>query len=189
MLLLAATPSTAAERLACDGALGPKTTHEAVVARWGADVRVEKVDGAEGETLAATVIFPDDPARRLELFWADDSRKALATVRLSPTSSWIAPDGLAIGTTLAEAEKANGRPFALSGFEWDYGGMVTDWKGGALATPQPGGCVVAVGFEPSPKASDTARAAVAGDTTFSSADPKMRAALPVVKQLSFGYPR
>ena len=30
--------------------------------------------------------------------------------------------------------------------------------------------------------------AVAGDRTFSSADPKMRAAKPIVDEIAFGYP-
>jgi hypothetical protein len=188
-LLLAAAPVAAADRLVCDGPLGPKTNHADVVARWGKDVRLQKIDGAEGETLVATVVFGDDPAHRLELIWADEARRQLDTIRLSPRSAWITPDGLAIGATLAEVEKANGRPFALSGFEWDYGGTVTDWKGGALAAPLPGGCIVAVVFGPSPKASDAARAAVAGDRGFSSDDRKMRAAQPIVTRLSLGYPR
>lgn len=191
LTFVAGGAAEAADRLACEDVFGPKSSHEAVVAKFGAaNVKVEKIDGAEGEQIAATVIFPSDPARRLELTWWDDkTKRGLAAVGLPIGSSWIAPNGLALGASLAEAEKANGRPFVLSGFEWDYGGTVTDWKGGALAGPFPGGCVVSVTFLPSPSASDAARAAVAGDKNFPSNDRRMKAVSPIVDRLSIGYPQ
>jgi hypothetical protein len=33
---------------------------------------------------------------------------------------------------LTELEKMNGKPFKLSGFDWDYGGNVLSWNGGKL---------------------------------------------------------
>ncbi|GAB3898789.1 hypothetical protein [Spirosoma agri] len=30
-------------------------------------------------------------------------------------------------------EKRNGKPFRLWGFEWDYGGLVSNWQAGKLA--------------------------------------------------------
>lgn len=181
----------AAERLACSGRFAADATHASLVAAFGKDVvALQKVDGAEGEKIEATVIFPKQPAKRLEVFWVDEKKRAgIASVRLGPTATWIAPNGLRIGASLGEVEKANGRPFDLSGFDWDYGGTVTDWKGGALAEPSPGGCRVSVGFLKPQNAPAAAADAVAGDTTFASTDKNMRAVKPVVGSLAFGYPQ
>lgn len=185
----AATP--VGDRLACAGPLGRDTSHAKVAAAYGKDnVVFRQVDGAEGEKIGATVVFPKTAAKRMELFWADDKKRSgLASLRLGPGSIWIAPNGLRIGAPLAEVEKLNGRPFELSGFDWDYGGMVTDWKGGALAGPATGGCTVSVGFIVPPGAPETAAAKVAGDNLFPSTDKNMRAVKPIVGSLGFGYPQ
>ena len=52
--------------------------------------------------------------------------------------------GYSFGDGIEAVEKANGGPFAVSGFEWDYGGFVTDWKGGKLK--EAGGCATTVRF-------------------------------------------
>lgn len=177
--------------LACTGPLGPKSSHAEVAAAYGKDnVVFAKIDGAEGETIDATVVFPQDPAKRLELYWVDQAaRRGLQTVGLSPGSTWIAPNGVRLAMTLADVEKLNGRPFELSGFDWDYGGMVTDWKGGALSGPVPGGCVVSVGFTVPEGAPEAAATAVSGDTAFLSTDRNMRAVKPVVATITIGYPQ
>ena len=185
------TAARAGEKLSCEGPLGPKATHESVKAAFGAaNVRLEKIDGPEGETFETTVIYPDDPTRRLELIWTDDAkRRGLSDVRMGPKATWVAPNGLAIGSTLAEVEAANGRPFVLSGFEWDYGGTVTDWKGGALDKPAPGGCMVSVTLAPGPKPPGKALRAVSGDFAFPSSKAEMKAVAPTVSRLSFGWPQ
>jgi hypothetical protein len=196
VLALAVSPSAVAQspagdRLTCSGALGPDGNQAAVAAAFGKDnVVSEMVDGAEGEKICATVVFPADPARRLEIFWNDDAKlSGVSDVRLSDSSAWIAPNGLKRGMSLAEVEKLNGRPFTLSGFDWDYGGYVTDWKGGALAKPAPGGCVVNVRFMVPAGAPDAAATKVAGDQEFPSTDKNMRAVKPIVGTLGFGYPQ
>jgi hypothetical protein len=54
--------------------------------------------------------------------------------------------GISIGSSVADVQKANGNPFLVSGFEWDYGGFVTNWKGGMLGSPLQGGCTVTIRF-------------------------------------------
>lgn len=177
--------------LSCTGPLAADSSHAKVVAAFGKDnVVYTQVDGAEGEKIGATVIFPKDPKRRIELFWADEGKRAgLSSARPDKDNRAAAPNGVRPGMTVAEVEKLNGRPFTLSGFEWDYGGSVTDWKGGALAKPAAGGCIVSVRFTLPPNVDEKASAAVAGDREFSSASKAIRAAGPIVEGFALGWPQ
>ena len=185
-----AKPDTTA-RLACTGPFGRDTSHTALAEIVGKEnVIFTEVDGAEGEKVPATVLFPKNAQRRIELIWADEKkRKGLANLSLAPGSVWIAPNGVGIGMSLAEVETLNGRPFALSGFDWDYGGYVTDWKGGALGAAIPGGCNVQVRFTVPEGAPEDPASKVAGDKEFPSSDKNMRAVKPVVGSLGFGFPQ
>lgn len=194
LTLFAGLPSARAEEaagpiLSCAGPLAADGSHAKLVATFGEKAVVfREVDGAEGEKIGATILFPDDPKKRIDL-WADEvHRTGLASARPGPANRAAAPNGVRPGMSLAEVETLNGRPFDLSGFGWDYGGSVTDWKGGALAKPAAGGCVVSVRFG-LPADTDVVAAKVAGDRDFSSKDPKMRKAKPVVESFTLGWPR
>jgi len=186
----AAAAPGAGDRLACAPPFGPGSSHAAVVAAFGRhNVTFREVDIGEGETAAATVVFPEVPARRIEIFWKDVKKRArLDRLRLSPATTWVAPDGLARGMAIAEVERLNGRPFALAGFFWDNAGHVIDWKGGALDAALPGGCTVDVRFDLPGDAPEAATARINGDVELSSDDANMRAAKPFVSYLGFGYP-
>ena len=143
-------------------------------------------DGAEGETYMATVLFKKKPAERLVITWKDEKRQTKPgdiTAKAdapTPGSKWALPNGIHPGSSLAEVEAANGKPFAISGFDWDYGGFATDWKGGSLAKAL-GPCAVSIRFNPG-KGANTDK--VSGETAFASNDPKMRAAKPYVSVIS-----
>jgi hypothetical protein len=47
-------------------------------------------------------------------------------------NKWSSKTGIKLGMPLSELEKINEKPFEFSGFEWDYGGWVTNWNGGKL---------------------------------------------------------
>ncbi|WP_333823768.1 hypothetical protein [Pinisolibacter sp.] len=184
-------PAETSARLTCTGPFSAEASHASLVAIVGKDNAIfELVDGAEGEKVASTVLFPKNEKRRLELMWADENkRRGLVHVRLSDTSTWVAPNGLKIGMTLAEVEKLNGEPFTLSGFDWDYGGYVTDWKGGTLGADIPGGCTVQARFTVPEGAPEGPASKVSGDREFASTDKNMRAVKPVIGSLSFGFPQ
>lgn len=186
-----AAKSDDSARLTCTGPFGRDASHASISEIVGKEnVIFTKIDGAEGEKVPATVLFPKNAQRRIELIWADEKkRKGLANLSLSPESVWVAPNGVKIGMSLAEVEKLNGRPFSLSGFDWDYGGYVTDWKGGALDAAIPGGCKVQVRFTVPEGAPEGPASKVAGDNEFSSSDKNMRAVKPVVGSLGFGFPQ
>ncbi|MEW6255434.1 MAG: hypothetical protein AB1592_05705 [Pseudomonadota bacterium] len=178
--------------LACSGPFAKDADAARLAAVFGAaNVRHGDVTVAEGATEPGTILFPDDSARRLEILWHDaEARKRPSLVRAGEGSVWRAPvprGVLSIGLPIAEVEAINGRPFTLYGFEWDYGGYVSDWKGGALGMAREG-CVIGARFAPDPNAPDTALIKVAGDRQMSSALPAMRAVRPSVQQISIAWP-
>lgn len=178
-----------AQAVACEGPFSKDSSHIRLAQTFGNDnVVFTSVDGPEGSKLNASVVFPKDPKRRLEVLWHDEEKRTRpATIVVNGRSTWSAPKGLRVGSQLAEVEKQNGKPFKLSGFDWDNGGAVTDWEGGALDS-LPGGCRIGVRFAPDPKAPKEPREKVVGDAEFASTDPNMRAVTPKVSELLIGYP-
>lgn len=157
-------------------------TRDALAAAYGPEnLREETLSGPEGMTYTATVLYPDDGARRLELIWRDDQGAVLESVTVSGAGSlWRGPHDIAIGEGLAEVETSNGAPFRLYGFGWDYGGWVSDWNGGAFAPSQ--GCVKRVRFEPG-NDGDGAQ----GDSEFASDSEAMRNASPRVAEFGLVF--
>src|SRR2546422_657446 len=82
------------------------------------------------------------PKRRLEVIWAKDAaRSETSVIAINGKSQWGAPKGMKLGLPLAALEKANGRPFKLSGFDAEGNAGVAGWEGGALGAI-PGGCKI-----------------------------------------------
>lgn len=186
-------PSAAAPPDVIDCAAIPKDADEvALVKRFGrAAVKTVDLDGAEGQTDRGTAVNAADPARRLDVFWTDTTRRRRpASVAIRNRSGWrvrLANGAtLGLGASLAEVEAANGRPFAVSGFFWDYGGYAKDWRGGALPN-LPGGCTLTVRFDPDPKAPPKAAERASGEKDFPSTSPALRAVKPRVSALTLDW--
>ena len=146
-----------------------------------------EVDGPENTKLMASVLFPKDPTRRLEVLWNNEAgRNQTALVVINGRSTWTAPKGLKLGLTLAALEKINGKPFKLAGFDQTNGGTVLDWGGGTLAV-LPGGCKIGLRLKPDTKATEEARAAAAG-AELTSNDPPLRALQAKIDEIIIGYP-
>jgi hypothetical protein len=100
------------------------------------------------------------------------------------TNAWNVA-GITIGSTLAEVQKVNGRPFLVNGFEWDYGGLVTNWKGGMLGRPLPGGCTVRLRFD---RDSAAPKGMLGEGVKISSASPTLLIWGPVVTEIGVNFP-
>ena len=89
----------------------------------------------EGETVPGTIVFPNDPRRRIEIAWKNaKTRRSPDFIQFSGGKSrWQLAPGISLGTSLKTLEKLNGKGFVLLGFQWDYAGTVVSWNGGALA--------------------------------------------------------
>ena len=190
----AQTPSDGRPLLDC--AEFAKATDEAALAkRFGrANVVAAKLDGAEGQTVSGTAIYPKDAARRLEIYWQDEARRrGLASIAIRGKSEWMirvpGKDRTEIGlkTSLDELEQANERPFLINGFGWDYGGFGAGWKGGRLDR-LPGGCSIGVRFDPDSKIQGKALDRVSGDKRIGSSEPALRAVKPALSSLTLDWP-
>ena len=182
---VAAAPSNA---VTCGGVFVKDTTHLKLAIKYDSrNIVFGEVDGPDGTKIKATILYPNEPKRRLEVIWNNDAaRTDLSLVVINGQSQWVAPKGLKLGTPLAALEKANGRPFKISGFGADGTASVTGWEGGAL-TALPGGCKVGVRLAADSRAPADARGAAAGDKELLSNDASLRAIKPAVAEILVGY--
>jgi hypothetical protein len=179
---VAAPPANA---VTCGGVFTKDATHLKLAIKYDSRNTVfGEVDGPDGTKIKATILYPNEPKRRLEVIWNNDAaRTDLSLVVINGQSQWVAPKGLKLGTPLAALEKANGRPFKISGFGADGTASVADWEGGALSA-LPGGCKVGIRLAADSKA---AAGATAGDKELLSNDASLKAIKPAVAEILIGY--
>jgi hypothetical protein len=123
--------------------VAPGDTLASVRARHGeANVVAGKVPGAEGEEFDGWILFPGDASRKAFVYLDDAGRPAsVRVIDDAGRSRWRREDGIRIGATLDELVALNGKPVRFMGFDWDYGGGITGWNGGALERDPPLGGV------------------------------------------------
>jgi hypothetical protein len=137
----------------------------------------------QGTQVGATVLFPKDPRRRLEVWWRNPNRTGTYLIDIAGKSIWSGPKGVKLGLTLEQLQKLNKKPFKVSGFDASDVANVADWDGGELAE-LPGGCKAGVSLHANVKTADTALPA---KDQYSSDDPAMRALKPTVSEILIGY--
>lgn len=96
---------------------------------------LDSIPLGEGYLIPGYRLFPDQAGELSVLFPGGEMNlKDLQVTIDAPDTTWYGKGtGIRIGTTLGELNKLNGNPFEMMGFDWDYGGVVTDWRGGNLA--------------------------------------------------------
>lgn len=191
--LFAAAPAFAQSApLSCTGPFARNADEASLIRAFGkANVRRARIEVGEGEKQQGAIIFPGDGKRRIELIWHDGAkRRRPATIYIREGSTQVVqtPDGtpIGIGTSLATVEKANGGPFTILGFGWDYAGTATDWRGGKLAKAG-GGCRLLVRFHDTPGSNAAALDRVSGDSEFSSSDADIRAVKPIAGEILLSW--
>jgi hypothetical protein len=183
-----ARPAEGARTVTCSGPFAKASSHLALATRYGSqNLTFAEVDGPDGTKLNASVLYPNDPKRRLEVLWKNEAaRSETSLIAINGQSTWTAPRGLRLGMQLAALEKANGKPFKVSGLDKDNVGSVIDWQGGALAK-LPGGCKVGIRLMPDPKAPTEARSELAADKEFLSTDANVKAIKARIAEILIGY--
>jgi hypothetical protein len=166
------------------GPLTPEGSEVELRERYGPTaVDSARIELGEGETTPGTVVYPSDSLRRAEIVWKDTSgrRRPARVILRGSQSKWQVGLGISLGTSLKELEHLNGRPFVLAGFGWDYAGVITDWKGGALDSTLAG---VKLYLDPgSAQQQSAAYSQVLGDRDYSSDLPAMQQLNPKVAQI------
>jgi hypothetical protein len=180
-----ATPHT----VACSESFGKDSSHLKLAMGFGfRNVTATDVEANDGTKVAASVIFPDDPQQRLEVWWIDaTSHSGIYLIDITGQSGWAAPDGLRLGLTLAEVEKLNHKSFKLKGFDKNGVATTSDWGGGELASLA-GGCNAGLSLRADPKVSAKIIGALSPNKEYASSNPQVRAAKPIVSEIVIGYP-
>ena len=181
-------PAGAGHTVACSGTFGKDSSHLKLAMTFDSkNITFTDVESTGGTKVPASVLFPKDPKRRLEVWWANPAaRSDTYLIVINGKSDWSAPGGLRLGLNLAQLEKLNHKALKLKGFDKDGTASVSDWDGGALAS-LPGGCKSGVNLRADPKVPAETLAALAADKEYSSEDPEMRAVKPAVSEILIGY--
>lgn len=154
--------------------------------RYGAQARSMKIHGAEGEMVDGMALWPNDPARRIDVFFADAPGKRVDTIRIAEANSAWRIGGLGIGSRLDAVVKANGRPVRVGGFGWDYGGGV-DARGGKLER-WPGGCRIGLVMDVGPEVRDPPDNVFGDGVSMGSNSQALQAARPRVVKIFVSWP-
>jgi hypothetical protein len=178
-------PTTA---VACSGTFAKDSSHLKLAMFFDSkNITFTDVEAGDGSKVPASVLFPNDPKRRLEVWWSNiTARKDIYLIVIGGESTWTAPGGLRLDQTLEQVEKLNHKPFKLKGF--DKGRITTgsNWDGGALAAVA-GGCRPSVSLRADAKASAAKIGAISADKEYSTSDPAIRATKPTVSEILIGY--
>jgi hypothetical protein len=181
-------PSATAHVVACSGIFAKDSNHLRLSMTFDyKNVSFGDVDADGGSKVKASIVFPNDPKRRLEVWWSNPAeRTGTYLIDIKGKSTWAAPGGMRLGLNLAQLEKLNHKPFKLKGFDKSGVATVSDWDGGELAA-LPGGCKSGVNLVADSKAAADAIAALSADKEYSSDDPAVRAVKLTVSEILIGY--
>lgn len=183
----AETAAVAEGPIACSGPIAQTDSLKSLKARYK-DAVIEEVPGAEAETYKALVLFPKAPDQRLVVAFDDEAMTRVSSITLDfkgKPSRWTIA-GLGTGASVADVQKANGKPFQVAGFGWDYGGFVVEWNGGTLGKTFAGGCTLTMRFG---KGDAGAPDALSGDgVKVKSDDARLLKWAPKVEQITLSFP-
>jgi len=189
-----AAPAT----ITCGSPIAWDATEESLKAQFGAENVVHKdLGGPEGTEMFGTQIYAKDAKKTFDIVWSDEEKWANPAVinvnqvwsedgETSTNPEWASAEGVKVGMSIEEVEKINGKPFKLSGFEWDYGGNALNWDGGKLEPAADAKCGITITF--SPTAENTPESTL-GDKEITSNDKDVIAAKPVVARYTVYYVR
>ena len=146
----------------------------------------------EGFYEKGTTLFKGTP-EEVQILWKDTINFAKPdNVLIRPAegkpNEWLVEGGIKIGMTLKELEKINGKPFSVSGFGWDYGGFVADWKGGKLDGKDGiSNLVVRFGYDYNDEKLNAFAEKVMGEGPFPSNNSAMQKLNPKVVEISIRF--
>ena len=116
------------------------------------------------------LLYPDTK-HEVEVLLDEDNYPIMYRVN-TEDSEWATPQGIRVGSTLTELIAANGKDFKFFGFDWDYGGTVTNWQDGKFEDQ---GLLIRLGYEGELDPHIEANLAMIGDQEVSTTLPVVQA--------------
>ncbi|MBU2711711.1 hypothetical protein [Zooshikella harenae] len=141
---------------------------------------VEEIPLDEDKHLKHVTIYPEDEEKQLVLQLDENERvEAIIIDRVTEDEvpCYHNKEGIVIGLTLHDIEKMNGKPFKLTGFDWDFQGTVSSWENGNLENIMRG---LAVRLHPD---ADDKYNEIIGEEIFMSSHPEMQQVNPTVSHI------
>lgn len=183
-----APTSAPVESFVLDTAIKPDDTLASLHKQYGeANVVEGELPGAEGETAQGWIIFPNDTEKKL-MIYTDESNSHPGSLLVDETNSkWHLSNSIKLGTDSTTLQSLNKKPFTFYGFYWDYGGVITDWNGGALGSKTANGSQINIHLCP-PENSKLPDDYLMGDGTFNSDNPLAVKFPPIVCKLGVYFP-
>ncbi len=183
LLILRIAPLPAATPVSADdltvipgvrvGAIEKGATLENLQTAYGKENVIDgELPGPEGSVSPGAWIFKGTD-KELQVMWEPETGEKMVTTVIIIGKAWKFDNGLKLGASIEEVGQANGAPFKLSGFDWDYGGWA-NFEGGKLNG------VAGVRFYPSVEQYDPE---LSGERDLLSTDAKLLGAKPVVTEL------
>lgn len=172
----------------CAAQFARTASHVDLVRRYGAKNVSYAIVDRDGETANATVLFAQDPQRRLDIEWYDESRRRLPSriVVFGEQNQWIGPLGIRNGMTIEEIEKRAGKPFRINGFGFDVAGAGHFEE--TVLGKLPGGCAFGGYFEIMDGLPPDHLNRFIGEVEIDSNDPDLRSLKPILWSYSLTYP-
>ena len=100
-------PTTGTHVVACSGTFAKDSSHvELATAFNSKNITFADVEANDGSKVPASVLFPNDPKRRLEVWWSNPvAHSDIHLIVIGGQSTWTAPGGMRLGQTLEQVEK------------------------------------------------------------------------------------
>ena len=165
-------------------------------ARFGTD-NLRKVKPAADAYNCEVILFPDDPARRAQVFFYDcDKLDQLRSIQVRDRASrWRGKHGVHVGMSFAELRERNGKAFGFSGFDQDGIGTAHDQWSPAIGDDATLGKLdveegdrmyfdVRLGLRTDASASE--KTTLPRDSYFPSDDPRIPKLAPLLEVVAFG---
>ena len=176
------------ESFLLDMAVKPGDTLASLRTQYGeANVIEGELPGAEGETAQGWIIFPKDPEKKLMIYTDENNSHPGSLLVDEANSKWHLANSIKLGTDSKTLQSLNQKPFTFYGFYWDYGGVITEWNGGALSKKTANGLQINIHLCP-PEDPTLPDNYLSGDGTFNSDNPLAVKFPPVVCQLGVYFP-
>ncbi len=123
------------------GKITPDVSEEDLRDAYGKEhVKSDTIWSEDGTNFSIGTKLFANTKNEVQIIWEnmEELKNPSQIIIQTKDSEWKTKDGIHIGTTLEELEKGNTKPFNVISFEYEDGGIISDWLGGKFANKYDG---------------------------------------------------